>query len=174
MRRKVAMWFALIPASCLAAALTSGPEGAPHGPGPSVAQEAVGIAPTAAQQSSATRALAKTLAKQPPIEDVPECKRLPAAAIREAVKGKLRDPDSARFGRAFMTCGEKFAKQPMTFICGYVNAKNGFGGYTGDQPYMIIVDLGLVEASASAKDWNRYCAGTRMNQFSFTADEMQD
>lgn len=44
-------------------------------------------------------------------------------AIEAAVKEKLRDPDSARFRDIKRTGDNSF--------CGWVNAKNGLGGYTG-------------------------------------------
>lgn len=45
---------------------------------------------------------------------------------RQAIEGKLRDPDSARFRN------EKLGSyQGNPVVCGEVNAKNGFGGMTG-------------------------------------------
>lgn len=61
--------------------------------------------------------------------------------IRRAVLARLRDPDSARFSpierAAEQTNGDKV-------ICGFVNARNGFGGYTGDTPYMAVMRSHLV------------------------------
>lgn len=50
---------------------------------------------------------------------------------KEAIKRSLRDPDSARFGtvRVYRSGGS-----PV--VCGTVNARNGFGGYTGERPFM--------------------------------------
>lgn len=48
---------------------------------------------------------------------------------REQVRAHLRDPDSAKFGGAMVG--------PRGVVCGLVNAKNGFGGYTGMQPYFV-------------------------------------
>jgi hypothetical protein len=59
-------------------------------------------------------------------------------AVRAGVRDKLRDPDSARFGG--MVAG-KDAKGFIT-VCGWVNAKNAYGGYTGDQPYMGLLATG--------------------------------
>lgn len=49
------------------------------------------------------------------------------AAARRSVVAKLRDPASAQFGQHFQR------KQAMgvEVVCGTVNSKNGFGGYTG-------------------------------------------
>lgn len=49
------------------------------------------------------------------------------AAVEAGVRESLKDPESARFGRMWA------ARQDDTIhVCGYVNAKNSFGGYTGD------------------------------------------
>ncbi|MGD0563091.1 MAG: hypothetical protein ABSA66_08370 [Roseiarcus sp.] len=51
--------------------------------------------------------------------------------IERAVRGNLRDPDSAQFS------GMRSARLPNgeVAVCGIVNAKNGFGGYGGDELY---------------------------------------
>lgn len=57
----------------------------------------------------------------------PEKKQMPSneALARKAVLNSLNDPGSARFG--------KFTQVTQTTACLTVNARNGFGGYTGDQ-----------------------------------------
>jgi hypothetical protein len=45
--------------------------------------------------------------------------------VKAAVLTSLKDPESARFG--------KFTLVTSEHACLTVNAKNGFGGYTGDQ-----------------------------------------
>ena len=52
-------------------------------------------------------------------------------AVEDGVKRKLRDPESARFGRYAA------AKQSdgSIVVCGWVNSKNGYGGYAGFGPY---------------------------------------
>jgi len=45
-----------------------------------------------------------------------------------AVKEVLRDPASAQFTELFFTYSPQYK---MWWVCGQVNAKNGFGGYTG-------------------------------------------
>lgn len=49
------------------------------------------------------------------------------SAARRSVVAKLRDPASVQFGQHFQR------KQAMgvEVVCGTVNSKNGFGGYTG-------------------------------------------
>lgn len=53
------------------------------------------------------------------------------AAILKGVKAQLKDPMSAVFGGAVATRDPK----GFVYICGSVNAKNSYGGYTGQQPY---------------------------------------
>ena len=50
--------------------------------------------------------------------------------IEKQVRESLKDPDSARFG-------EMSNSEDGAIACGTVNAKNGFGGYTGDQTFML-------------------------------------
>jgi hypothetical protein len=53
------------------------------------------------------------------------------AAVQDGVKRKLRDPESARFGE--MVAGR--SKRGVISVCGSVNAKSGFGGYTGNSTF---------------------------------------
>ena len=55
---------------------------------------------------------------------------------RQAIIRTLKDPDSARFGRIF----EGRGVIGKATICGEVNAKNGFGGYTGMTPFVYFPD----------------------------------
>ncbi|WP_093080195.1 zinc ribbon domain-containing protein [Sphingobium sp. AP50] len=67
--------------------------------------------------------------------------------IEAAVRSRLRDPDSARF-------------KHLRNGCGYVNARNGFGGMTGDVPF-IATSKGVVfreDAPTSFRTrWNDFC-----------------
>lgn len=56
-------------------------------------------------------------------------------AVIDAVKAKLTDPDSAKF-RDIRKIGDKS-------YCGWVNAKNSYGGYIGDQ--LFYDDAGFVQ-----------------------------
>lgn len=75
------------------------------------------------------------------------------AAAKKAVLERLNDPDSAKFG--------KIVVKESGVVCGYVNAKNTFGGYTGEKEF---VSLGTKEATLLASDdgaekmWNERCA----------------
>lgn len=46
----------------------------------------------------------------------------------EAVRSKLRDPDTAKFEGVVAT---------PNGVCGRVNAKNGYGGYAGAIPFSV-------------------------------------
>ena len=81
---------------------------------------------------------------------------------KNAVKNVLKDPDSARFGKLYLN---KYADTNASWaLCGYVNAKNSLGGYTGDKRF---ISLGSAqntflennEQDSWAKAWNRYCTG---------------
>ena len=53
---------------------------------------------------------------------------------REAVKDRLKDPDSAKF---------KSEKINGTTVCGEVNSKNSYGGYIGFKRYIVRNDGGV-------------------------------
>jgi len=50
-----------------------------------------------------------------------------------SVKNSLKDPDSAKFYGIYAT---QKPNQTKPNICGYVNAKNSYGGYTGKKPFL--------------------------------------
>lgn len=50
-------------------------------------------------------------------------------AAEDAVKQKLRDPESARFSGESKCGGSEI-------VLGRVNSKNGFGGYAGDERFV--------------------------------------
>jgi hypothetical protein len=72
-------------------------------------------------------------------------------AIIQVVKSILRDPDSAKF---------RGIVQRYNVICGYVNARNGFGGYTGYKEFMITrTRIRLNDGSRNfMNEWNSTCA----------------
>lgn len=53
------------------------------------------------------------------------------AAVQAGTRSSLKDPDSARFGK--MVAGTN-AKGDV-IVCLMVNAKNSYGGYTGEKPH---------------------------------------
>jgi hypothetical protein len=56
-------------------------------------------------------------------------------AIQKAVRASLKDPESARFGSIGATKSDK----GVITACGMVNAKNSFGGYTGEKEFVGLV-----------------------------------
>jgi hypothetical protein len=64
-----------------------------------------------------------------PVEITPAMR----SAIERGVAEALKDPESARFGR--MAASKRPAESSPT-VCGYVNARNSFGGYVGNRPFL--------------------------------------
>jgi hypothetical protein len=68
--------------------------------------------------------------------------------LKNTVKATLKDPGSALFGE--ITLGEKFSAYNTEtkklvegrFACLSVNAKNSFGGYTGEQHWLLTQSSG--------------------------------
>lgn len=56
------------------------------------------------------------------------------AALHDGVRRTLKDPGSAQFGEHRAGLNEKGG----IVACGWVNAKNSYGGYTGKQPYLAL------------------------------------
>lgn len=52
-------------------------------------------------------------------------------AVHAGTKRSLKDPNSAMFGELKAASDGK----GIVYVCGYVNARNSFGGYTGMQPF---------------------------------------
>jgi hypothetical protein len=81
------------------------------------------------------------------------------------VKAKLRDPSSAVFGPLNAHSDRKFKGVQVIAVCGTVNAKNGFGGYTGMKQFVSIPAKTIVvmdnddDNSLFANLWNSLCAG---------------
>ena len=89
----------------------------------------------------------------------------PSAAARESawiyenqekVKGKLKDPNSAEFRDVFVS-----KKAGAPFVCGEVNAKNSFGGFTGFQKFIAGGEVVVVASQMQAGDmdevWGKTC-----------------
>lgn len=87
------------------------------------------------------------------------------AGVQAAVKRKLRDPESAQFGRMSVHGDRKWAGSPVTVVCGSVNARNGFGGYVGSKDFVYIKERNVAEIDSTSdnssfvKTWNDLCAG---------------
>ena len=65
------------------------------------------------------------------------------SAVQRGVRDVLKDPQSARFG---MIAAAKDEDGVIT-VCGLVNARTSFGGYTGMTPYLgVLVSSGCAFA----------------------------
>lgn len=58
----------------------------------------------------------------------PESSELKIMAAQIHIKKSLKDPDSAKFGKVFYRNNS---------VCGLVNSRNSFGGYSGDKAYVV-------------------------------------
>ncbi len=58
---------------------------------------------------------------------------------KDAVKAELNDPDSANFRNVRAITVRTREGSVVRSICGEVNAKNGFGGYSGFAPFVYII-----------------------------------
>jgi hypothetical protein len=72
---------------------------------------------------------------------------------QDKIKSRLKDSDSAEFRNVFVS--SKYA------VCGEVNAKNSFGGYTGFVRFISGGDMQVVESDMAAgemdKAWPQIC-----------------
>ena len=72
---------------------------------------------------------------------------------QDKIKSRLKDPDSAEFRNVFVS--SKYA------VCGEVNAKNSFGGYTGFVRFISGGNMQVVESDMAAgemdKAWPQIC-----------------
>lgn len=67
----------------------------------------------------------------------------------QAVRDKLRDPDSANFSGIFAT--NKPGRSEAPVICGFVNAKNAYGGYAGKVAFAYASEKAVFIQEASAR-----------------------
>lgn len=87
------------------------------------------------------------------------------ARVVSVVKKKLKDPQSARFGALHRRTTPNVRGEPTDVICGTVNAKNGYGGYTGKTGFVYLVDgesVSLADGSGplgklGSKIYSRFC-----------------
>lgn len=75
------------------------------------------------------------------------------AATKAAVSKGLKDPQSAVFSNMVRAMRPNAKNVPTDTICGSVNAKNSYGGYTGVRPFVHFVSDNSVHiAGESALD----------------------
>lgn len=78
-------------------------------------------------------------------------------AAKEAMKASLKDPASAKYQNVF---AHPVTKNPGAFaFCGEVNAKNGFGGYTGFERFIAGPGIAVTESSMPdfGTAWSQLC-----------------
>lgn len=78
-------------------------------------------------------------------------------AAEDLVREQLRDPDSARFSGT-----ATHVSDGADVVCGFVNAKNGFGGMSGRRGFIVIGPLAVLEESDEklfAEAWPANCSG---------------
>lgn len=78
---------------------------------------------------------------------------------KEKIKERLKDPDSAIFSDVYFN---RTQKDQIDVICGKVNSKNSFGGYSGDQHFMAFGTMQVLESDFKdnyefIEAWNTYC-----------------
>jgi hypothetical protein len=82
---------------------------------------------------------------------------------QNAVKARLRDPNSVEWGELWFAWGV----DGVPTVCGQVNAKNGLGGYTGMQRFISVGTSDLTFLQNDVQDfanlWETMC-GKKNNQ----------
>lgn len=73
---------------------------------------------------------------------------------RMAVQQLARDPGSVQFRNMRVT---------GTVVCGWFNARNGFGGMSGFQPFVHVAGRVLIDAEAYAKYCTRVVKSDRLS-----------
>ena len=97
---------------------------------------------------------APAFSKQVDIGPEPNWERAKQVAM-ETIKEHLRDPDSAKF--RWRRDGWSKTKKAWV-LCGQVNSKNAYGGYTGYQQFKLNVVMG------QGKDWKLAPEGLGFNE----------
>lgn len=75
---------------------------------------------------------------------------------KQRIKAVLKDPESAQFKSMFVS-----KSMGVPVVCGLVNSKNSFGGYSGFQRVLSAGDMQAIESDMPAgemdKIWNKAC-----------------
>lgn len=64
------------------------------------------------------------------------------AAIKATAAKTFKDPPAAKWERMQQATRPDAKGEPTEVVCGYVNAKNSFGGYIGPKPFAFLVKTG--------------------------------
>lgn len=127
---------------------------------------ALGLAVSACAGGAGTTPPPESASYTPP----PKRNLKPAEAVEEAkraVAAKMKDPESARFADVAHRVSPNARGEPTDVVCGMVNAKNSFGGYTGARPFVYMVDLkqaqltegDRLQAELGMTIYKNFCAG---------------
>jgi hypothetical protein len=115
---------------------------------------------TAATQEVATK---EAPVKAPP-EEPSTSRRIDfQVASKMKLEAQLRDPDSATYDDVRAHLISKPGEDANYAFCGYVNAKNGFGGYSGKQrfvanPLIVVLEQGTRDFE---KIWTMACVNSK-------------
>ncbi|WPZ03081.1 zinc ribbon domain-containing protein [Blastomonas marina] len=76
---------------------------------------------------------------------------------RDGIRKRLKDPDSAQFRDVGYYSGGRAAA-----VCGYVNAKNAFGGFSGYERFVALGDAAFFESDVNdgkfgVEVWDQIC-----------------
>lgn len=72
--------------------------------------------------------------------------------LEQAVKNRLKDPESAQFRDMKYWKFESVTEVEggLFYVCGFVNAKNSFGGYNGYKPFYAVMNYEAMAQSPVA------------------------
>lgn len=110
-------------------------------------------------------------AQAPPLESPAACAKLKPALqqecrakatadkLRQYVRGNLKDPGSAVFEGDRLYASDD---PPALALCGKINAKNSYGGYTGATEFVatshgVLRFASSTDASAFLAAWGAFC-----------------
>lgn len=84
------------------------------------------------------------------------------AAAHNGLLTVMKDPDSAKFNPHDGEAYSLNANGSLYAVCGGVNSKNGFGGYTGEQTWIYVLPKNIIytqETGVTAAMVRRDCTG---------------
>jgi hypothetical protein len=67
----------------------------------------------------------------------------------DIIRAQTREPEATKFERVEYRISKDYKGDPLEVVCGLVNAKNAFGGYTGYVPFAFFADDTIIMGS-----WN--------------------
>ena len=82
---------------------------------------------------------------------------------KEKLSDSLKDPESAKFRKVFLSA--TFNKNTFNgwAICGEMNGKNSYGGYTGYKPFIVFIEkeiTGIVNETTDYEILNKNCSNS--------------